>query len=553
MENQSIKSAFYTVQRGDTLTKIAKANNTTPQEIARFNHLSKINMIKVGQKLLVPPVVPAKPVVEQPIVPSETDHEESIAHEAGELFLKFVDVIEKPIENMRVWVKAGDEEHEHVTDARGGIPSVQIKKPDTPVEVKVNKSAGGQKTISTFTADSERSTSVLLVSPKLKVTASQQIHEGPPSPQTPQSPPATTNQQVQGQQQPQTPQNAPEPGTVINKRDSEGHPVQQVVLECPNDNNLRLGLNNKYRKFILEASARSGNNGQTKISTQAIAALLDAEAGTIKEKVLKNGKLVLNKKGKPLTKDTHKWKTDSKNPKSSATGLTQVIDRTWISLALTEGTFLNQKAKENQWITTTKIKNKKNEDKDVPCFMLSDGTAVIAQEKKIKGKIEILSIADILYKKYVPHKRTASDSNLQKLLDLRLDPECAIHTAVESGQATLKKLSVKGYKIDSLNDGELAMIIYICHHLGEPDVFDFIDNTMTADHAEYLLKQQTPDDAAKKAKEAGNDYLKAHRKWLKDFVANKIILTNHMCDTSAAKKVRDLLIITEAIKKEPTK
>ena len=41
----------YTVKKGDTLTKLAKENNTTVEELKKLNKIENINDIKVGQKL----------------------------------------------------------------------------------------------------------------------------------------------------------------------------------------------------------------------------------------------------------------------------------------------------------------------------------------------------------------------------------------------------------------------------------------------------------------------------------------------------------------------
>lgn len=66
----------YTVKSGDTLSKIAKANNTTVDAIAKANNISNVNMIKVGQQLsfggspapVLGPVKPT-PVTLKPAVP----------------------------------------------------------------------------------------------------------------------------------------------------------------------------------------------------------------------------------------------------------------------------------------------------------------------------------------------------------------------------------------------------------------------------------------------------------------------------------------------------
>lgn len=54
----------YTVQRGDTLLKLARATNSTVQELALYNCLRTPNVIKVGQ-LLYLPRIPATPVAPQ--------------------------------------------------------------------------------------------------------------------------------------------------------------------------------------------------------------------------------------------------------------------------------------------------------------------------------------------------------------------------------------------------------------------------------------------------------------------------------------------------------
>lgn len=44
----------YTVKKGDTLSKIAKANGTTVGVLARINNIENVNLIKVGQVLILP-------------------------------------------------------------------------------------------------------------------------------------------------------------------------------------------------------------------------------------------------------------------------------------------------------------------------------------------------------------------------------------------------------------------------------------------------------------------------------------------------------------------
>lgn len=51
--NQTGQSQVYTVKRGDTLSKIAMKYNTTVQVIAQDNHITNVNLIYPGQKLVI--------------------------------------------------------------------------------------------------------------------------------------------------------------------------------------------------------------------------------------------------------------------------------------------------------------------------------------------------------------------------------------------------------------------------------------------------------------------------------------------------------------------
>ena len=46
--------AWHTVQRGDTLSRIARSNHTTIWLLAQVNHIGNMNMIFVGQRLCIP-------------------------------------------------------------------------------------------------------------------------------------------------------------------------------------------------------------------------------------------------------------------------------------------------------------------------------------------------------------------------------------------------------------------------------------------------------------------------------------------------------------------
>ena len=51
--NNSNPSNYYIIKKGDTLSKIAKENNTTVENLAKINQIQDPNLIYVGQKLKI--------------------------------------------------------------------------------------------------------------------------------------------------------------------------------------------------------------------------------------------------------------------------------------------------------------------------------------------------------------------------------------------------------------------------------------------------------------------------------------------------------------------
>ncbi|HWX01423.1 LysM peptidoglycan-binding domain-containing protein [Collimonas sp.] len=543
----------YTVRRGDTLTKIAKLHHCTPQAIAELNDLSNINLIHVGQHLQVPAAQTPEPH------PASGHHEQTPQERT--LFMQFVDVLNQPIKDLKVMLHLDGETVEHVTNSEGEVPPVDVKSESSKVKVEVKTVTGKSKHIATVSPRGDN-TYVRLHSPKLAVQSQLRTHEGkPPAPVTPPSavpvpapPAATATSPATDTPASSATKTTTPPGTVTDTRSAAGHPVQEVSLECPNKLNLRLIQNFTYHDYIVAAGNRAG------LIPQAIAAIMNAEAATIFEiveepqKDKKTGKPLLDKKGKPVVKkkrkDTFVWDPNSASSLSSARGMTQFLDATWIDLALTEGTFLNARAKKEGWVTTTTvtIKHKKgDETKEIQAFKLENGSLVTPKLTPKKGTISIAR--QLSSKPYLTKRATASDGNLQKILDLRFEAEYAIHTAVDYAMQNLAMLKKEKFKLDALNDGEKAKIAYLAHHLGPTDVKAFINDTMTAAHAKYLLENQVGvDGAADKAEKSNDDYLLAHRTWLNGFINDRISIIKYMCKTDDAPKVRELLEITIAIR-----
>lgn len=507
-------SSTYTVVANDTLGKIAKQHGVGVTEIAQLNGIKNPDRISVGQKLKLP--------VPPPQQPDEKPAEDEPAQGAF-IWVRFVDALSRPIQNLRVLIKTAEDLMDAETDADGNIPAIEADA-DVPLAVHVQKADGGLKQVAALKVPAGNQ-HLTLVSPKVKVTATLRKHEGAPGVVTPPRP------QV--------------PGEERSTRSPNGSPVHEVALECPNPQNLKLGPNFKYRDIVIAAAARAS------MQPQAVAAIMRAEAATIVERYEKpivdpkTKKQRVDKKGKPMVrvfvKDTQEWNPRSASPLSSARGMTQFLDGTWLDLAFTDGTFLHAKLKKLDWLISASVeikkKGKDSEWKLVPAFKLADGTLVTKQP-----------LARTLGSRpYLTGRATAADANLQAVLDLRLDPECAIHTAVDYGMQNLAMLRRAGYAADALNDADKAKIVYLCHHLGT-EAQSFIGNSISETRAQLLLETQLGvAGAKKKAAVHKESYLAAHRGWLNAFVNSKIVLANFYCQP-VEEVVRELVVITESLR-----
>lgn len=499
---------IYVVRSNDTLGNIAKNHNTSVSELMHVNHIKNPDRIYEGQRIVLPGV---------PVSTSFDENKNSNQDEDGwgALVVQLVDAINHPIHNLEVRIEATSGLWEARTDEKGVLPALAVKR-DEPVKVLVARAQGGMKHIATLIGDGGAQLA-RLISPKVAVTASLRKHEGPPAARIP------AESRALGEER--------------STRSQAGNPVHEVALECPNPQSLRLVANFKYRDIIIAAARR------IELSPQAVAAIINTESGRI-PKYIKSPiidpvtqKPMLGKDGKPLFKkvpnpDWHEgeWDSKSTNTRSSARGMTQFLDGSWLELACTKGVYLNAKAKQAGWLTAGG-------------FVLSNG-------KVVTGSIHY-SLARVLSSKpYITGPGKASDANLQALLDLRFDPECSIYTAVDYAKQNMGVLSTAGYSFDSLNDGEKAKIAYLGHHLGGGDAKKFIENTISPTRAQHLLEQQVGIDQARKwATNNGGDYLAGHRAWLDWFINDHVKLDHFFCNGKAP-SVRTLFTLIDVIKKK---
>ena len=214
-------------------------------------------------------------------------------------------------------------------------------------------------------------------------------------------------------------------------------------------NILELGINEVYRKHLLKAQEITG------IDAAALAALIDAEAGKIKHGPQKG-----------------MWNPNASNSRSSAAGLTQFLDGTWLEMARKAGSFLNQVAKAKHLITELNA---------------------VASGRGIK----------------------------KALLNLRFDPELAILSAAEYGFDNLKALARRGLIPHDVSDDEKARYMYLAHHEGPHGAVEFLKQINS--HSRRKLKTQVGASRADSLiAAAGGNVARAYRNWLNSYMDKKI-------------------------------
>lgn len=207
---------------------------------------------------------------------------------------------------------------------------------------------------------------------------------------------------------------------------------------------LDLGRNAVYGEAIDAAARRTG------LSPALLASIISAEASS----------------------QDGVWDAHSRNPRSSAAGLTQFLAGTWESETERAGTWLNQVASANGWLDAA-------------------------------GRV-------------TPAARPA-------LLDLRYDPEASIQAAADFAKGNLSALSADGLVPRGASNETLAKMAYLAHHLGIGDAARFLGGGISEARARMLLEAQIgPDAAEARIAEAGGSCAGAHRLWLTDYIDRKI-------------------------------
>ncbi|WBM71965.1 LysM peptidoglycan-binding domain-containing protein [Buttiauxella sp. WJP83] len=466
------------VHQGDTLGKIAKEHHCSVDELASFNGITNPALIYPGQTIKIPPKHYAYP---------EAGDEQG--SDQCTLSFSFEDLIEKPIAGLKVKVvSALGDVYESITDGMGKIEDFTIRA-ETELKVFVSSATGKIKEVASFTP-LFGTLDIILSSPKVRVKGKSMALTGPAG-------------------------HVGNDSTEINKvntgRDAQGGPRIHISHTCPNKYDLMLLKNVIYWNQIIAASERSG------IIPQCIAAVISAEAAKYTGGVWKPTSVCIDSGNTTALETVYK---------SSAAGMTQFLNGSWMSETFREGTYLYEQANAQGLIADKPALDRNGVER-------RNRHGEIKYEKKFEVAPDVWkNLNELIRQRFItgktPYPRGAT-SAVQQWLNLRFKPEYAIMAAVDYGVANLASLKNAGYNIDGLNDAEKSKLIYLTHHLGLGDAMLFIKNKISEEKATKLLKAQVGRrSAAARCTEEGC-YVKAHRKWLIEYIDYNINLFGYFC------------------------
>lgn len=184
----------------------------------------------------------------------------------------------------------------------------------------------------------------------------------------------------------------------------------------------------------------------------------------------------------PTGPDKGQWDRTSYNARSGAAGMAQFLASTWIGHARNPTHLLNARGKEAAFIT--------NDNR-------------VAEGKK------------------------------DDLLDLRFDPLLSIVSTAEYSVDNLKALERAGVLPANLTEDQRARYMYLAHHEGAGGAVGFLTGTKTYTRAN-LIRQVGAAAADRHIAASGGDTSTAYRRWLSEYMDNKIVPSRFRDGAAAA-------------------
>jgi murein DD-endopeptidase MepM/ murein hydrolase activator NlpD len=464
------KEHIYVVKRGDTLWGISRKLDVSIDQLALINDLGgrKRHMLQIGQRLELPGGGA-----------SSVD---------TELELRILDLAFRPIKRPRLKLDFDGATKEMVGDDHGHVGPVKVDDHAKGLSVWFRHLDGRELLIArheTLPMGRKRLTLTsrqMLVNGKYwfkkgtpvetSADVKREVRRARPEPHLP-SPNAAAGSASKA---PPTAKSAPAP--VLRQTRVEGGNPQHAVGAVFTEENLLLSPpNEKYRRLLIDIAKRH------KLTPQALAALINAEASKLK---------------------SGEWNANAKAESSSAAGLTQFLNRTWLEVATDRRSAVNQTLKarfgfeqvNGEW--TGSDKNKKY---------------------SIHGKTGT--------------KKTPIAAN--SILPWRFQPAYSIDAAAVYGLINLDYLSKAGLRVDSLAPEDLAKLMYLAHHEGGSGAATILKGELTEERAMELLPVQVGAEAAAGlAARHGGKYVRAYPAWLYAYTDSKINVTAYMVKPGGA-------------------
>jgi len=203
---------------------------------------------------------------------------------------------------------------------------------------------------------------------------------------------------------------------------------------------LKLGPNQPHGFDIEAAAARIG------VESPALAALIAAEAAVL----------------------DGRWDPKAHNPRTSAAGLAQFLEKTWLDLAMRATTWLHAESRSRGLVTAS-------------------------------GKIV----------------------DRAQLLAMRLEPKAAIMTAADYARLNLAALARAG--VVPTDADHASRLAYLAHHEGAAGALAMLQDRMDEPRAERLLKANVGEDRAGHLRAASASWAGAYTAWLTRYIEGRIV------------------------------
>lgn len=498
-------SEFYTVKKGDTLWGIAKHYHIHVGDLASINHLrgDAVHNLRLGQKIYL------------------KKHPKDVEVYETKLTIKLFDLAFKPIKKATLRVEYDG--RKEIIEVHGGISNdLFIEDHAKGLKVYFKNLKGEFDLVADHKKVSIGNKVLKITSRKILVKGSYHLKEGVQHTsvdaikrnickagnelvehtkqaqnkmQTPQPLTAPVHTEAQpATSKTTTPTIKPKPlakplldapkvktPPPVNeqKRTDQGNSTHVVAVHFSEGNFIIIPENEKYRGYIFAAAKRHN------LTPHSLAALINAEAARISKTV----------PGRQKKVQTEEWNPKSKAPpeQSSAAGLTQFLNDSWLGMAANPNSLVGQ-------YVAAKYPNVKPKDLSV----------YFKKNSRIK----------------------------QEVLDLRFNPEMSIDAAGAYARSNLNALQKYIPNAGQLKDAEaLAKLAYLLHHEGLGGAKMIIKDNLTEETARKLLNKQlvyidkeTKQPITKRRdillKRYHNNPIKAYKSWLIGYVNEHINVYN---------------------------